>query len=115
MVQKSKRIVALILMAVFAFYYANICFSYHSHIINGTTIVHSHFYSKAHIQAGTHNVSELTLISALSVIQSLAAACCPVVAGIFLLIHIFIRPLPVERIIACSAAPASLRAPPSLF
>jgi hypothetical protein len=112
MSQKSKQTVALILIMIFAFYYANICSFYHSHIINGVTIVHSHFHNKAHAQTGTHSDSELTLISTLSVFHSLQAALCFVGTGIFLLLQVFILPFFEERIISNPAACISLRGPP---
>ncbi|MDR1557619.1 MAG: hypothetical protein LBS88_11435 [Tannerellaceae bacterium] len=113
MSQRSKQIVALILITVFAFYYVNICFFYHSHIINGTTIVHSHIYNKAN--TGTHSSSELTLISSLSVFHSLQASVCFVGLGIFLLLQTFILSFSEKRIILNPIACISLRAPPSLF
>jgi hypothetical protein len=112
MSQKSKQIIALILIAVFAFYYANICSFYHSHIINGVTIVHSHIHNKAHTQTGTHSSSELTLISVLSAFHSLQATLCVVCLGIFLLLQVFILPFFEERIISNPVACISLRGPP---
>jgi hypothetical protein len=110
MPQKSKQIVALILMTVFAFYYANICFFYHSHIVNGTTIVHSHMYSKT--SAGTHTISELTLISALSVFHSLQANVCSAGSSVFFILQICILPFQGEKFISTPVACISLRAPP---
>lgn len=116
MSQKSKQIVGLILITVFAFYYANIRFFYHSHIIDGTTIVHSHIYNKTNAQTSTHSSSELTLISALSVFHSLQANVCFANPGIFLLLLVFIQPSLAKRIIPNPVACIYLRAPPpSLF
>jgi hypothetical protein len=112
MSQKRKQIAALILIVVFAFYYVNICSFYHSHIINGVTIVHSHLHNKAHTQTGTHSDSELTLISALSVFHSFQVALCVVGLGIFLLLQIFIQPFFEEKIVSNSVACISLRGPP---
>jgi hypothetical protein len=102
-------------MAIFAFYYVNICFFYHSHIINGVTIVHSHIHAQNHVRAGTHSAGELTLISALSAFQSLQAALCSAGLGIFLLLQVLAPPLCRERIILRPSVRLSLRAPPSLL
>ncbi|MDR0743761.1 MAG: hypothetical protein LBF05_05345 [Tannerella sp.] len=113
MVWKSKQIIAQILIVIFAFYYANICFFYHSHIINGTTIVHSHLYNKTHTQTGTHGESEITLISTLSAFHSLQAAVCFSGLGIFFLFQTVILLFSEKRIISDPVACISLRAPPS--
>jgi hypothetical protein len=99
-------------MVIFALYYANICFFYHSHIINGVTIVHSHFHGEAHTQTGTHNSSELTLIAALSVFQSLQTNLCFAGLGIFFLLQAIIRPFFKGSVIPKAVACISLRAPP---
>ncbi len=112
MSQRSKRIVGGILLLIFTTYYVNITFFAHSHILNGVTIVHSHFHDKAHAQKGTHSESELTLISALSDFQSLTAISFFVLpAGLFLLTEV-VRIFS-ERVIASNpVACISLRAPP---
>jgi len=115
MSQKSKQHIARILFLVFALYYANICFFSHSHIINGATIVHSHFHNKAHAQTGTHTDSEITLISVLSTFQSLQATFCFVGLAVFLSFLIFILPLYQKRIVLNPVTSISLRAPPALF
>ncbi|WP_298647824.1 hypothetical protein [uncultured Proteiniphilum sp.] len=116
MLRRSKRLIAYILFVVFTFYYVDICFFSHSHIINGTTVVHSHFHNKAHAQTGTHTDSELTLISSLSAFQTLPADVCAVSLGILLLLlQVFILPFFEERIISNPAACISLRAPPALL
>ncbi|MDR1644952.1 MAG: hypothetical protein LBS05_03880 [Tannerellaceae bacterium] len=112
MTRRKKQIVATILLTVFAFYYANVCFSYHTHIIHGTTIVHSHFHTKAHAQADSHSSSELTLIAALSILQSPEAAGCLAIAALFLLLHVFVQPIRSIRILSRSAGQTSPRAPP---
>jgi len=114
MSQRSKQVITRILFLIFAFYYANICFFSHSHIINGATIVHSHIHNKAHAQTSTHSDSELTLISLLSTFQSLQAILCFIGFGLFLsLLCIF--PFFEERIISKPNTSISLRAPPALL
>jgi hypothetical protein len=112
MFRKNKQVIAYILIVIFASYYANICFFYHSHVINGATIVHSHFYNKTHTQTGTHGEKEITLIPALSVFQSLQAAVYFIGLGIFFLFQAFILPFYEKRILSAPVACISLRAPP---
>ncbi len=112
MSQQAKRILSGILFLVFVVYYINISFFTHSHVINGVTIVHSHFHSKNHTMSGSHSESELTLISALSLFHSLQAFLFLVSLGMALLL-MAIFCLPSENI---STAPLALhlpaRAPP---
>jgi hypothetical protein len=113
MLRKNEQIIAQLLVVIFAFYYANICFFYHSHVINGATIVHSHIYNKSHTQIGAHGESEITLISALSVFQSLHVAVCLTGMGLFLLFQALVLPFWGRRIIPNPVACVSLRAPPA--
>lgn len=113
MLQKNKQIVGSILVIIFAFYYANICFFTHSHIINGVTIVHSHFHNKAHTQSGTHSESELTLIAALSVLQSVKTALGFAGLGIFLVLLAIVSLVSIEKFVSTLAACRFLRAPPA--
>lgn len=87
---------------------------YNSHVINGVTIVHSHFHGKTHKQTGTHSESELTLMSVLSFFHSLQANVCFVALEVFLL-QAIIPPLFTDRIIPKSVACITLRAPPTLL
>ena len=66
----------LLLLSLFIFYYVSITFFTHSHVINGVTIVHSHYYQtensgKSSLPNHNHNESQISLISALSLFQSL--------------------------------------------
>lgn len=115
MSQRNKQIIGWILFSVFTFYYVNVCFFTHTHIINGTTIVHSHIHNNTHTQTGTHSDSELTLIASLSAFHTLASDVCAVSFGIFLLLQVFILPFFEERIISKPTTSISLRAPPALF
>ena len=114
MSQKIKRFIGIVLITVFTFYYVNICFFYHTHIINGVTIVHSHIHTKDHAQTGTHTESELTLISALSAFQSGQPALFFAELGIFLLLTSLFLTAPAEEIVSQSIRYFSLRAPPVL-
>jgi len=75
MVRKAhnkRHLIAGSLLALFVAYYANITLFYHCHVINGVTIVHSHFPMG---EKGTtpHSTNELALISFSSHFHSLAA------------------------------------------
>ena len=107
--------IARTLIVIFTFYYANVCFFYHNHIINGTTIVHSHFHDKDHTQSGTHSTSELTLISALSVFQSFEAVFSFVSVGLFFFFLAIILPSLEKRTTRHLITSIPLRAPPFLF
>lgn len=53
------------MLLLFVGYYADVnCFC-HSHIVNGVTIVHSHFHNQHHhdTEEGGHTATELTLIA----------------------------------------------------
>jgi hypothetical protein len=115
MLQRNKQIVARILILIFSFYYANIGFFYHTHIIKGAAIVHSHFHSKAHAQTGTHGTGELRLISILLVFQSLQAASCIAGSGIFFVLLVIILPSRKKRTSRNLIINRPSRAPPSLF
>ena len=114
MPQRSRQLVARILFVVFALYYANICFFYHSHIINGATIVHSHFHSKDHTQTGSHSESQLTLISAIAAFQSLQAALFSIGLGVFLFLLATILPAFEKRAVRNFALCTTSRGPPFL-
>lgn len=115
MLWKSRQLIASLLFVVFTFYYVDICFFSHSHIINGTTVVHSHLHNKAHAETGTHSDSELKLISSLSAFQTLAADLGAVTLGVLLVLQVFILPFLEEKIYSKSTTCISLRAPPTLF
>ncbi|WP_323403054.1 hypothetical protein [Proteiniphilum sp.] len=114
MSRRNRQIINWILFSVFTFYYVNVCFFTHTHIVNGTTIVHSHIHNKAHTQTETHTESELTLISALSSFHTLSANVGVVGFAVFLLLQVFLLPLLEERVISNLTTSISLRAPPAL-
>ena len=68
---KTKKHISIriFFLALFLSYFADITFFTHSHIVNGATIIHSHYTfgehpSKSGKQQGhTHNANALTLIS----------------------------------------------------
>jgi len=101
------------LLLVFVAYYANVtCFT-HSHTINGTTIVHSHFHHAGHAGTDHHSPSEVTLIAALSLFQTTAAAA-PCAMDVRLALLATMAPHVCLPPIYCRyAALPSLRAPPA--
>lgn len=73
----SKHItIRLLLLVLFIGYYGNITFFSHGHIINGVTIVHSHYFHNDHGEPSdkpqhNHNSNELTLIAHYASLQAL--------------------------------------------
>ena len=115
MSQKKRQILACILAFIFAFYYANSNFFYHSVTKNGITFIHSHLHNNAHKQAGTHNDNELNLISLLSQIQSSQAVLCFFGIGLFLLFSTLYYIEYKKRPVSVITGNSLLRAPPALF
>lgn len=72
-VSRIREMIAASLMMLFIMYYVNATMFWHSHIINGVTIVHSHIHGSGHSSTpdGGHTDREVTLISVCSVIQML--------------------------------------------
>lgn len=53
------------MLLLFVGYYANVSLFCHTHIVNGVTLVHSHFHNQHHhdTDEGGHTATELTLIA----------------------------------------------------
>jgi hypothetical protein len=115
MPQRYKQILIASLLAIFTTYYVDITFFQHTHIMNGVTIVHSHFHGKAHTHSGTHSVNELTLISALSDFQSEQMAEAYTAPAFLILLNKLNAPLPQNNIHLTPSLHISLRAPPHSF
>jgi len=68
--ENVNKVIHLFLLALFLSYYESITFFSHYHVVNGVTIVHSHFFRgdpDSNGQANhTHSSKELTLIVQLS-------------------------------------------------
>lgn len=62
--QSLRKNIALSLLLLFVSYTAGITLFYHSHVINGVTIVHSHPFNKN--SSHTHSAVELDLIHQLN-------------------------------------------------
>ena len=65
---KIKKIAPFLLVVLFMNYYANTILFPHSHIINGTTIAHSHSHTDSHhdTKTGGHTQSDIVLIAQIS-------------------------------------------------
>lgn len=63
-----RELMAMAMLLLFVAYYGNATLFYHTHIINGVVIVHSHMHNNHHHDSsdGGHSASQITLISALS-------------------------------------------------
>jgi hypothetical protein len=68
MKDKIKKITSLFLLMLFVGYYGSVTLFFHSHIINGVTIVHSHIHTETHhdTQSGGHTQQSITLIAQIS-------------------------------------------------
>ncbi len=63
-----KRYLTAGFLLLFCAYYANVTLFSHSHIVNGTILVHSHMHSQHHHDSenGGHTVLDITLIANLA-------------------------------------------------
>lgn len=114
--RNHRRILtAASLLMLFVTYYVNATMFWHSHIINGVTIVHSHIHGASHTSSssdGGHPASEITLIAVCDVLQmtdDLGES--PVVALILVLLCVFLSAEP-SAFAGVSLLRPSLRAPP---
>lgn len=76
--ENVNKLIHLFLLALFLNYYGSITFFSHYHVVNGVTIVHSHFFC-GHADADgkadhTHSPKELTLIAYLTTFVTLISA-----------------------------------------
>lgn len=109
--------VIAVMLCHFVFYYVDVNFFCHPHVINGSTIVHSHLHGRHHGDTpdGRHTTSEIILIAQLTN-QFLATGDTPateqtVAEGKPLIYSV----APTQSAVALHLTVTSLRAPPSLF
>lgn len=109
-----KNLVAAFLVMLFVAFYVNATMFWHSHIINGVTIVHSHIHGSSHTSSsdGGHSVREITLISMCSSVQMVeshdaGAVSCPALT----LLAVFVMRIGFS-LFARTVCPFLLRAPP---
>jgi len=64
----KKKFISWFCIVIFTSYYIGTSFFFHTHIINGVTIVHSHIHNNSHCQtqSGGHTEHSITLISHLA-------------------------------------------------
>ncbi|MDB4584350.1 hypothetical protein N9164_14455, partial [Draconibacterium sp.] len=98
-------------------YYVNITLFYHSHIINGITISHSHFYSIHKIAKGEpvhHSHSNAEFIFIKIITQFIATAASGIVLFMFFLLILNEYRSPLKVLVPASfrRSALSLRAPP---
>ena len=76
--ENVNKLIHLFLLALFLSYYGSITFFSHYHVVNGVTIVHSHFFCGHADTDGkadhTHSPKELTLIAYLTTFITLISA-----------------------------------------
>ena len=65
---KINKIVSFLFVALFINYYVSTTFFSHLHIINGTTVAHSHTHTDSHhdTKSGGHTQNEIILIAQIS-------------------------------------------------
>lgn len=80
----KAAIIKIVLLLIFSLYTCSITFFTHTHIINGVTIVHSHFYTTDDNGKPTHEHSgaEIQLINNLSTYFSFALIIIPILLGL---------------------------------
>jgi len=69
---RPKQVIAAFLLVIFALFYTDITMFQHTHVINGITIVHSHFHTSSHEKTptGGHTATEITFIAINSLFQT---------------------------------------------
>jgi len=113
----DRKYLASLLLVLFSFYYANITFFPHSHILGDQVITHSHFYggitTSAH-PAHSHSDSSLAIINDLSLFLALALALGTVLFALeqtyrrsYIVLAIVPRSQQLEQNIQLRAPPAS--------
>ena len=79
--ENVNKLIHLFLLALFLSYYGSITFFSHYHVVNGVTIVHSHFFCGHADTDGkadhTHSPKELTLIAYLTTFITLISGLLP--------------------------------------
>lgn len=111
---RIRNVIAASLMMLFVTYYVNATMFWHSHIINGVTIVHSHIHGAEHttLPGGGHSSREVTLISLCSALQYLDDCQAFVYTGpVLVLLAVFLA-VPVCSVIRPAVSLNYLRAPP---
>lgn len=113
--QRSKkhiRFLSFFFLTIFLFYCGGITLFSHSHVVNGSVVVHSHLYKGNH----AHTVKTFQTIFYLSVIQSFGdPPSLPIPDVWFSLIMIIPVPALCDTLQTVMPGTLQLRAPPALF
>ena len=100
---------AVILLALFSCYYAGISLFFHTHIVNGSTVVHSHLGGSAD---HNHSDSQYAVIDILSTFQSEGAVDCNVCPTPFFLLSDACHEYQAPSVLGESVQALTLRGPP---
>jgi hypothetical protein len=100
---------AVILLALFSCYYAGISLFFHTHIVNGSTVVHSHLGGSAD---HNHSDSQYAVIDILSTFQSEGAVECDVCPTPFFLLSDSCHEYQAPSVLGESVQALTLRGPP---
>lgn len=112
--RRIRNVIAASFMVLFVTYYVNATMFWHSHIINGVTIVHSHIHGAEHttLPDGGHSSREVTLISLCSALQYLDDCQAFEYAGPALVLLAVFLAVPVCGVFRTVVSLNYLRAPP---
>ena len=100
---------AVILLALFSCYYAGISLFFHTHIVNGSTVVHSHLGGSAD---HNHSDTQYAVIDILSTFQSEGAVECDVCPTPFFLLSDSCHEYQAPSVLGESVQALTLRGPP---
>ena len=100
---------AVILLALFSCYYAGISLFFHTHIVNGSTVVHSHLGGSAD---HNHSDSQYAVIDILSTFQSEGVVECDVCPTPFFLLSDSCHEYQAPSVPGESVQALTLRGPP---
>jgi len=114
MKDKIKKIVSSFLLMLFVSYYGSINLFFHTHVINGITIVHSHFHAETHhdTQNGGHTEHSITLISQISHFDYVDFSCNCELKPVLSCRDVACRVSTAQWVVSLHLQNLSLRAPP---
>lgn len=114
--QKTKGVLTTLVILLFVGYYVNCTMFWHSHIINGVLITHSHFYGVEHTASedGGHSMLQIHAIEMLTNITAVGTTILAV-AGAVMILEAVIREPQFTSPIHITISHKALRAPPARF
>lgn len=110
-----RSVMSVVFLLMFSLYYANVTLFCHTHIVNGVTLVHSHFHSEEHHSTddGGHTWFEVTLIANLTESFIITGAGVLALIAILRRAEAILRPIKTAFISQLYYQYFSLRAPPT--